>query len=126
MNTSDIDNYISAFPEPLQKRLKAMRVAIRKAAPGAMEKLSYKMPAYTFKGMLFYFAAHTNHIGFYPFTTAMEAFKEELSEYKTGRGSVQFPHDKPLPLGLISEIVKFRVLENLAKAEMKSKKRQGK
>jgi uncharacterized protein YdhG (YjbR/CyaY superfamily) len=123
MDTSDIDNYISAFPQPVQKRLKAMRAAIRKAAPGALEKLSYKMPAYTYKGMLLYFAAHSNHIGFYPFTTAMKAFKEELSEYKTGKGSVQFPHDKPLPLELISEIVKFRVLENLAKADLKSKKR---
>ncbi len=123
MDTSDIDNYIKAFPEPVQKRLKAMRAAIRKAAPKAVEKLSYKMPAYTFKGMLLYFAAHTNHIGLYPFSTAMEAFKEELSEYKSGKGSVQFPHDKPLPLKLISEIVKFRVLENSAKAEMKSKKK---
>jgi uncharacterized protein YdhG (YjbR/CyaY superfamily) len=123
MDTSDIDNYISAFPTSVQKRLKAMRAAIRKAAPGALEKLSYKMPAYTYKGMLLYFAAHSNHIGFYPFTTAMEAFREELSEYKTGKGSVQFPHDKPLSLELISEIVKFRVLENLAKADFKSKKR---
>ncbi len=126
LNPSDIDNYISAFPEPVRKRLKAVRAAIKKSAPKAEEKLSYRMPAYTFKGILVYFAAQKNHIGFYPLTNAIEAFREELSEYKTGRGSIQFPHEKPLPLKLISEIVKFRVIENNEKADLKTKRRESK
>ena len=126
MSSSEIDKYISSFPAPVQKRLKAMKAAIRKAAPEAEEKLSYQMPAFTFKGILVYFAAQKNHIGFYALPSAMIAFKEELSEYKRGKGSIQFPYDKPLPLDLISEMVKFRVLENLARAEAKSKKKKSK
>ncbi len=103
-----------------------MRAAIRKAAPDAEEKLSYQMPAFVQNGILVYFAAFSNHIGLYPMTSAMESFKEELSVYKTGKGSVQFPHEKPLPIDLISEIVKFRVLENLSRAEAKSKKKKSK
>jgi uncharacterized protein YdhG (YjbR/CyaY superfamily) len=78
------------------------------------------MPAFTYHGMLIYFAAHTNHIGLYPFTTAIEAFREELSDYKTSKGSIQFPHNKSLPSDLITQIVIFRVEENRIKAEMKA------
>jgi uncharacterized protein YdhG (YjbR/CyaY superfamily) len=117
-----VDEYIASCPEEIQGRLKELRLAIKKAAPATEEKISYRMPAYTLKGMLLYFAAHTNHIGFYPMTTAIVAFKEELSSYKTAKGSIQFPNDKPLPLKLIAEMVKFRVKENLEKAELKAKK----
>ncbi|MCX6333011.1 MAG: DUF1801 domain-containing protein [Bacteroidia bacterium] len=119
---SNIDEYISGFPEPVQKRLKDIRAAIKKAAPEAREKISYQMPSFTMDGVLVYFAAHSNHIGFYPLTTGIEAFKEELSGYQTSKGTIQFPHNKPLPLSLITKIVKFRAVENLAKAKLKAKK----
>ena len=119
------DEYKVMFPPEIQKRLEQIRRIVKKEAPQAEEKISYGMPAFTLNGMLLYFAAHTRHIGFYPFTTAITAFSEELSSYHTAKGSIRFPHDRPLPLELISEIVKFRVQENLEKAElwMKKKKR---
>jgi uncharacterized protein YdhG (YjbR/CyaY superfamily) len=115
-----IDDYISAWPEDIREKLTAMRLTIRKAAPEAQEKISYRMPAFTLKGMLLYFAAHKNHIGFYPFTTVLKAFSEELTPYHTSKGGIQFSHKDPLPLELVSRIVKFRVQENLAKAEAKA------
>lgn len=117
-----VDEYIAAYPEDVQKKLKDIRKVIKKAAPQASEKLSYGMPAYTFKGMLLYFAAHTNHIGFYPYPSAMEAFKKEISDYRTSKGTMQFPHNKKLPLRLITEIVKFRVMENIMKEELRKRK----
>jgi uncharacterized protein YdhG (YjbR/CyaY superfamily) len=102
-------------------------VTIKKAAPDAEEKISYRMPAFTLKGMLVYFGAHTNHIGFYPFTSAMKAFSNELSAFRTSKGGVQFPYKDPLPLNLIHKIIEFRVKENLLKAEAKLlKKKTGK
>jgi uncharacterized protein YdhG (YjbR/CyaY superfamily) len=118
----NIDEYIAGYPENIQKVLKEMKAAIREAAPEALEKISYRMPSYTHKGMLLYFAAHTNHMGFYPFKSAIVAFKSELEPYQTSKGTVQFPYDKPLPLNLIKKIIKFRVRENLAKAASKVKK----
>ena len=118
-----IDDYIASFPAPIQKRLRDIRDVIRNAAPDAKEKISYQMPAFTLNGILIYFAGFSNHTGLYPFKTAIEAFKEELVPYKTGKGSIQFPHDKPLPLRLIKDIVRFRVIESMEKAEMKSKKK---
>lgn len=118
----NIDEYIAQFPGHIQVKLKEIRNAIRKAAPGAEEKISYQMPAFTLKGILVYFAAQTNHIGFYPTSSGVKAFQKELAGYKTGKGSICFLSDKPLPLGLISEIVKFRVKENLEKAKYKKKK----
>lgn len=115
----NIEEYISGFPEPVQIKLREIRAAIRKAAPDAKEKISYRMPAFTLNGMLVYFAAHTNHIGFYPMSAAIDAFKKELSDYKRSKGTIQFPLDKPLPKGLITRIIKFRVAENMAKAELK-------
>lgn len=109
----NVDEYITAFAQDIQVRLKQVRQAIKKAAPAAEEMISYRMPAYTYHGSLVYFAAFKNHIGFYATPTGHAAFKKELSAYKEGKGSVQFPHDKPLPLGLISRIVKFRVKENI-------------
>jgi uncharacterized protein YdhG (YjbR/CyaY superfamily) len=116
-----IDDYILQFPPEVQEILKKLRKVIKEAAPDAEEKISYQMPTFVFQGNLVYFAAHKNHIGFYPTPSGMEAFKDKLSEYKGAKGSVQFPVEKPLPYELISEIVKFRVAENLRKAEGKVK-----
>ncbi len=116
-----IDEYIAGFPKDVQEKLQQVRRTIREAAPDAQEKISYKMPTFTLKGNLVYFAAFKNHIGFYPIPSGIEEFKEELSAYEQGKGSVQFPLDKPIPFDLISRIVKFRVKENLAKAEAKKK-----
>ena len=121
-----MDDYIAGFPEDIQILLEDLRNTIRKAAPDAEEVLSYAMPAYKYHGMLLYFAAYKNHIGFYATPTGHAAFKKELSVYKEGKGSVQFPLDQPLPLDLIARIVKFRVKENLEIAEEKAKKKKQK
>ena len=118
-----IDEYIAGFPKDVQAILQRIRMTIREAAPDAEEKISYQMPTFTLKGNLVHFAAFKNHIGFYPIPSGIEEFKEELSAYQQGKGSVQFPLDKPIPYDLISRIVKFRVKENLAKAEAKGKKK---
>ena len=120
----NIDEYILTFPPETRKMLEEIRGAIRKAAPDATEAISYQMPTFKLNGKnLVHFAGYKNHIGFYPVPSGMEAFKKELSSYKQGKGSVQFPLDKPLPLDLINEIVKFRVKENLNKgtAQIKNK-----
>ena len=114
-----IDEYIAGFPPDVQKILQKIRMTIRKAAPDAEEKISYQIPTFTLNGNLVHFAAFKNHIGFYPVPTGIEKFKKELSVYKQGRGSVQFPLDQPIPYDLIRRIVKFRVKENLARAKGK-------
>ncbi len=106
-----IEEYINAAPAPVQERLWQLHECIRKAAPGATENLKWRMPAYSYQKILVTFAIFKNHIGFYPMPSAMEKFSKELSKYKTGEGSVQLPLDKPLPLPLISKMVKFRVKE---------------
>ena len=118
-----IDEYIAGFPKDVQAILKKVRATIRKAAPDAEEKISYRMPAFAQKGALVYFAAHTKHLGFYPTSRGIAAFQKELSAYEGGKGSVQFPYDKPVPYGLIERIVKFRVKENLEKARAKGNKK---
>ena len=123
---NSIDEYIASFPEETQKILQELRAAIKAAAPGAQEKISYQMPAFAQKGILVYFAAWKNHIGFYPTSSGTQAFMQELSVYESSKGSIKFPLDKPLPLDLISNIVRFRVAENLKKAEEKSSKRKQK
>lgn len=120
----NIDEYIAGFPQDVQKILEEIRMKIRKAAPQAEETIKYRMPTFTLEGNLVHFAAFKNHIGFYPIPTGIEAFKKELSQYKGGKGSVQFPLDKPIPLDLISRIVKFRVKENLERAAARRKKRK--
>ncbi|MBS4028782.1 MAG: DUF1801 domain-containing protein [Ignavibacteriales bacterium] len=115
----DFNEYVKSYPKEVQQLLKQLRETIIKSAPQAEELISYGMPAFKLNGMLLYFAAYTNHIGFYPHRSAIIAFKKELSVYKGAVGSVQFPLDKPLPLRLISIIVKFRVKENLEKAKAK-------
>jgi len=121
-NIKTIDDYLAVCPADIRKILIGLRETIKKAAPKAEEKISYQMPAFFQQGDLVYFAALKNHIGFYPTPSGIEAFKEELSDYVTSKGAVRFPYEKPLPLKLISEIVKFRVIENLEKEDMKKKK----
>jgi len=118
---TSIDEYIGTFPEDVQKMLEEVRATIKAAAPEAEEKISYQMPTFFLKGNLIHFAAFKNHIGLYPTPSGTEAFKRELSIYQGAKGSVRLPIDKPLPLKLISRIVKFRVVENLKKAETNSK-----
>jgi uncharacterized protein YdhG (YjbR/CyaY superfamily) len=118
---TDIDTYIAGFPKEVQEKLAQLRATIKKVVPQAEEVISYGMPAFKLKGMLVWFAAYAHHIGFYPAASGIAAFKKELSVYKGAKGSVQFPLDKPLPLGLITKMVKFRMAENLQKAEMKKK-----
>lgn len=110
-----IDEYIAEFPAETQEILQELRKVIRAAAPGAAEKISYQMPAFDQNGTLVYFAAFKDHIGFFPTAEGKEAFKEELSQYKGGRGTVQFPLGSPLPYDLIARIVRHRVEENSGK-----------
>ena len=121
---NSIDEYIATFPEEIQKILAELRAAIKASAPDAEEKISYQMPTFALKGNLVHFAAHKKHVGFYPSPSGIQAFKHELSIYEGAKGSVRFPIDKPLPLELISKIVKFRVTENLENAEIKSSRRK--
>jgi uncharacterized protein YdhG (YjbR/CyaY superfamily) len=111
-----VDAYIAAFPEDIQKRLKCLLRTVRAAAPGAEERISYGMPAFKLNGILVYFAAFKNHIGFFPTSSGVEAFRAELAGYAVSKGTIRFPHDRPLPLRLVARIVGFRVAENLAKA----------
>ena len=119
----NIDEYITGFPPDVQKILQKIRTTIHEAAPEATEKISYQMPTFYLKGNLVHFAGFKEHIGFYPVPTGIEKFKKELSVYKQGKGSVQFPLDQPMPYDLITKIVKFRVKENLAAAAAKEKKK---
>jgi uncharacterized protein YdhG (YjbR/CyaY superfamily) len=115
--THSIDEYIASFRPETQVLLEAMRQAIRESAPEATEKISYQMPTFYLHGNLVHFAAYDKHIGFYPAPSGMEAFSEELSHYKKGKGSLQFPIGEPLPLDLVRAIVRFRVAENKQKIE---------
>lgn len=117
-----VDAYISGFPKETQQLLKQVRSAIKEAAPKAEELISYAMPGYKLNGRpLVYFAGYEHHIGFYPTPAGIESFKKELSVYKSAKGSVQFPLDKPMPLALIKKMVKYKVAENLEKAKAKKK-----
>jgi len=117
-----IDEYIAGFPVDIQLILDQVRSTIKQAAPDAEESIGYGMPAYKAYGKpLVYFAAFKNHIGFYATPTGHAEFAKELSIYKQGKGSVQFPIDQPMPLKLIAQIVEFRVIENQKKAKAKKK-----
>ena len=118
-----IDEYIAGFPHEVQEILEKIRKTIRTAAPDAEETIKYRMPTFTLKGNLVHFAAFRKHVGFYPVPTGIEGFRNELSVYEGGKGSVKFPLDKPIPLDLIGKIVEFRVKENLERAEAKGKKK---
>ncbi|MFZ4455692.1 MAG: iron chaperone [Bacteroidales bacterium] len=117
------EEYIAAFPAEIQKLLNQMRTAIQQAAPNAEEVISYGMPAFKQNGMLVYYAAFSKHIGFYPTSSGIEVFEEELFGYVGGKGSVQFPFDKPLPIDLVKRIVAYRVAENLVKSEKTIRKK---
>jgi len=119
----DIDEYIASFPKDIQEILEKIRITIRKAAPDAEETIKYQLPTFTLKGNLVHFGAFKKHIGFYPTPTGTEKFRNELSVYEGAKGSIRFPLDKPIPFDLISEIVEFRVKENLERAEAKGKKK---
>ena len=119
---NDIDEYIANCPPDVHEMLQQVRDTIKKAAPGATEVISYRMPAFKLNGILVWFAAHSKHIGFYPKASGIENFKKELSIYKNAKGSVQFPFSQPMPLSLITKIVKFRVKEDMEKTGLKPKK----
>lgn len=111
----DIDEFISGYPADIQAIMQKLRQTIKMAAPKAQEKISYGIPTFTFYGNLVHFSAYEKHIGFYPGSSPIKAFANELKPYETAKGTIRFPIDKPLPLPLIRKIVQFRVKENLAK-----------
>lgn len=115
-DNESIDDYIRQFTPEVQEKLEALRKVIKESAIDATEKISYRMPAFYLHGNLVYFAAFKHHIGFYPTSSGIEAFKDELSGYKFSKGSVQFPIENPLPFDLIRRIVKYRVAENMKRA----------
>ena len=115
------DEYAARFPKDVQQLLQQIRLTIRKAAPRAQETISYGIPAFRQEVILVWFAAHTHHIGFYPGASGIAAFEKDFVRYKYAKGSVQFPIDEPLPLALVTRIVKFRVKERLAKRGLRKK-----
>lgn len=116
-----IDDYISQFPSGIQEILQKLRLVIKEAAPDAEERMSWQMPTFYLNGNLVHFAAHKNHVGFYPAPSGIEAFKDQLSGYKGAKGSVQFPYANPVPYELVKEIVKFRVMENSERRNIRAK-----
>ena len=124
MDTSieNVESYIATFPKETQKLLEQIRQTIRSVAPTATEKIGYGIPTFVLNGNLVHYAGYKNHIGFYPGAAGIEKFREELSVYKGAKGSVQFPLNQPLPLKLVSEITKFRVIQNEQKPTTKGKK----
>jgi uncharacterized protein YdhG (YjbR/CyaY superfamily) len=110
-----IDEYIKSYPENIRIILEKLRQTIHEAAPGAEEVISYRIPAFKLNGILVYFAAYKDHIGFYPTSSGINAFKSEITQYPVSKGTVQFPLDKPIPYGLVKKIVAYRVKENLGK-----------
>ncbi len=120
----DIDEYIAGYPEEVQEILDKIRTTIREAAPGAEETMGYGIPTFKLEGNLVHFGAYKKHIGFYPAPRGIEAFKEELSPYAGGKGTVQFPLDQPIPYELIAKIVRFRVQDNLERAAAKGKRKK--
>jgi uncharacterized protein YdhG (YjbR/CyaY superfamily) len=117
-----IDEYIALFPEDTQKILQEVRATIKATAPEAKETIKYLMPTFTLKGNLVYFACWKNHIGFYPPISDSAPFKAELARYEGEKGAIRFPLNEPMPLDLITRMVKFRIQEDLAYAEAKSHK----
>jgi uncharacterized protein YdhG (YjbR/CyaY superfamily) len=120
---TNIDEYIAGYPRDVQAHLQQIRAMIKKAAPDAEEAIKYRIPTFVLGENLVHFAACKNHIGFYPTPSGIEAFKEDLSPYKSAKGSVQFPIERPMPLSLIKKIVSFRVKEARAKSTAKQRSR---
>jgi len=109
---ADFDDYISWFPADVRKILSKIRATIRKAAPKAVESISYQIPTFKIDGkVIIYFAAFTKHVSVYPAPRDVDEFKDELKEYKGGKGTVQFPLDAPIPFDLIARIVEFRMAQ---------------
>jgi len=122
LSITTIDDYIKGYPKEVQKLLIQMRKTIQKAAPKAEEAIKYGIPTYVLEGNLVHFGGAKNHIGFYPGSSPINSFQKKLKGYKTSKGTIQFPLDQPLPLDLVTEIVKFRIKENLEKAALKKAK----
>ncbi|WP_394993064.1 iron chaperone [Emticicia sp.] len=119
----DTDSYIATQPEATRLILEQLRQIIKEIAPEAEESISYQMPAFKLNGMLVWYAGYKKHVGFYPSSKLIQVFKDELTDYKTSKGAIQFPLNKPLPVELITKIVKFKIDENLAKSLTKAKKK---
>jgi uncharacterized protein YdhG (YjbR/CyaY superfamily) len=117
-----VDEYIKLWPLETQKRLNKIRKVIKEIVPDAEERISYKMPMIYLNGVLIYFAAFKNHIGFFPTASGVNAFKSEITEYKNSKGTIQFPHDKQIPFELIKRILLFRAKENRKKIKLKKTK----
>ncbi len=115
-----VDDYIDARPAPVRKKLTQLRRVVKEEASDAEERLSYRMPAYFLNGNVIYFAAHTNHIGFYPGAAAVALFKKNITKYKNAKGSIQFPIAEPLPMDLIRKIIRFKAKANLKKTSRRS------
>lgn len=115
-----VDEYIAQQPKEVQGFLKELRSIIKKAAPEAEETISYQMPAYKQEGVLVFFGGWKNHCGFYPTSTPTAAFKDKLAKYTVSKGAIQLPYDKPIPVQLITAIVKFKIKENMEKKALKS------
>ena len=123
LKPKDIDEYIAAFSPEVQSILEKIRLTIREAVPGAEEKISYQIPAFTLSGDLIYFAAFKKHIGIYPPVTGDEQLRREISRYRGEKGNLKFPLDEPIPYDLISRIAKFRAREHLEEVASKRKKK---
>ncbi len=121
---ASVEAYHAAFPEAVRERLDEIRAIIKQAAPKAEEILSYNMPAYRQHGVLVYYGGGKNHVGFYPTGSPIVAFKEVLTPYKTSKGAIQFPLDKPIPKKLVKDIVKFRMAEDEEHAKAKAAKKK--
>jgi len=119
---SNVDEYIALHPAPVRAGLALIRKTIQAAAPGAEELISYHMPAYRLNGMLVFFAAAKKHYGFYPTAGPMIPFREKLKAYETSKGAIRFPLSQPIPVKLITEIVKWKVKDNLGSGKAKRKK----
>ena len=119
-----VDEYLSTMPEKVKDLLEEIRKTIKQIEPGVEEVISYNMPAFKFHGILVYYAAHKEHIGFYPGSSIVnEVFEKDLVKYETSKGTIKFPLDKPLPLGLIKRIIRFRINDNLNRRVKKTKKK---
>jgi len=118
---TDINAYISEYPEEIRVILEQIRTTIQNAAPEAKEAMKYGMPTFVLNGNLVHFGAYNKHIGFYPAPSGIDEFINELAVYRTGKGTIQFPLDKPIPFDLITKVIKFRVEENLQKGRRKAK-----
>jgi uncharacterized protein YdhG (YjbR/CyaY superfamily) len=123
---NDIDDFIASYPPKIRAKLEKLRLLIHETAPGVSEDIAYGIPTFRLEGNLVHFSAYEKHIGFYPGASGVENFREQLTSFKTSKGTIQFAIDEDLPWELIQKIVAFRVGENLAKAEMKKKRRFGK